>query len=201
MIVTVAGTLLWNLCSLPLLLALPGKLAKVNTPALLLILMFPLIGVALIIPAVHAFLRWRRYGRSILVMSTMPASIGGTLSATLEIPARIETTQGMEIILSCIREETQGSGKNRRTTENIIWQDRRQLRHEQISALGRQTRVSFVFDIPDATETSREATANTILWRLEVQAETSGVDYAAAFEVPVFNTGVGLMATTQKMGL
>ena len=41
---------------------------------------------------------------------------------------------------------------------------------------------------PDALPCDDHNSRDTVLWRLEVSAEVPGVDYASAFEVPVFRT-------------
>ncbi len=51
------------------------------------------------------------------------------------------------------------------------------------------TTVPVRFPIPpDALPCDDHDSRDTVLWRLEVSAEVPGVDYASAFEVPVFRT-------------
>ncbi len=49
--------------------------------------------------------------------------------------------------------------------------------------------VPVAFVIPsDAVSSDPRQSADRVLWRLDVSADVPGVDYAAAFEVPVFRT-------------
>ena len=76
---------------------------------------------------------------------------------------------------------TTGSGKNRSTSERILWTD------EQQAGTGVGDAVPVAFYIPnDCRETDSDNADNIVLWRLKVTAKEPGVDDAAQFEVPVF---------------
>jgi hypothetical protein len=97
-------------------------------------------------------------------------------------PSDLRPPEGFRVVLSCIRRETTGSGKNRSTTERLLWQDERRTR-------GGAGGLPVAFAIPsDATPSDPGTSATRVLWRLDVTGDVPGVDYAAAFEVPVFRT-------------
>jgi hypothetical protein len=108
--------------------------------------------------------------------------VGHALEGTVRTPAGLRPSDGFRVVLSCIRRTTSGSGRNRSTTESVLWQDERQVSG---SALG----VPVAFAIPaDAVPSDPSRDADRTLWRLAVSADVPGVDYAATFEVPVFHT-------------
>jgi len=179
--------LFWNLVSLPLLFLVPREIDKGNWAALLGLL-FPLIGIGLIIWAVRAWIRRRRYGVSTLELEALPVPLGGTLRARLNIPARL---QGRELAVQalCVHRYRTGSGKNRRTTERVLWEDRVMVPLHSGAGPG-QTAARIEMHLPgDRPQASDENPDDQIVWRLEVASEEPGVDYKAVFELPVFDVG------------
>ncbi len=159
--------------------------------AALIALLFPAVGVGLLVWAVRATIRRRRYGTSVLELGTLPAVVGHALEGTLRTPAGLRPPEGFRVVLSCIRRVTSGSGRNRSTSERILWQEERRA---TASGVG----VPVAFAIPtDATPSDPGRSDDRTLWRLEVSAEVPGVDYAAGFEVPVFRTAESALPRTE----
>lgn len=172
---------LWNLISLPSAVLGAREALERGHHAALLVLIFPVVGVGLLVWAVRATLRYRRFGVSVLELSTLPAAIGHVLEGQVRTPPGLRPAAGFRLVLSCVRRVTSG-GRNRSTSESIVWQDERR---SPAGGLG----VPVAFVIPaDAVASTPSASGTRILWRLEVGAELPGVDYAAVFEVPVFRT-------------
>jgi hypothetical protein len=177
-----AFTALWNLVSFPsAILAVRAAVQQGNRLALIALL-FPLVGVGLLVWAVRVTLRYRRYGVSRLELATLPAAVGHALEGTVRTPAGLRPSEGFRVVLSCIRRTTSGSGRSESTTESVLWQDERRMPG---TALG----VPVAFAIPADADPydTRHASVQT-LWRLTVSAEVPGVDYKPTFEVPVFRT-------------
>jgi hypothetical protein len=108
--------------------------------------------------------------------------VGHLLEGTLRTPAGLRPAEGFRVVLSCIRRVTTGSGKDRSTSESVLWQEERTL-------AGTGAGVPVAFAIPaDAAPCDAIRAGDGTLWRLDVSAEVPGVDYAARFEVPVFRT-------------
>jgi hypothetical protein len=172
----------WNLVSLPgAALGVRKGLEEGNRVALIALL-FPAVGLGLLAWAVRATLRYRRYGISRFELATRPAVVGHTLGGTVRTPSDLRPPEGFQVVLSCIRRETTGSGKNRSTTEHLLWQDERRT-------MGGPGGLPVAFAIPhDATPSDPGASNDRVLWRLQVTGDVPGVDYSAAFEVPVFHT-------------
>jgi hypothetical protein len=173
---------LWNL------VGLPGGILGVRTAMrdgnrlALIALVFPAIGLGLLAWAVRATLRYRRYGVSRFELSRNPGLVGHTLTGTVRTPSDLRPPGGFDIVLSCIRRETTGSGKNRSTTEHLLWQ-------EEQRSMGGPGGLAVVFAIPaDARPSDPGMSDDRVLWRLQVTGDVPGIDYAAKFEVPVFRT-------------
>ncbi|HEX3233413.1 MAG TPA: hypothetical protein VHR41_04415 [Gemmatimonadales bacterium] len=181
---------LWNLISLPgVVLAVRAAVWK-QKPAALLILLFPAIGIALLVWAIRATLRYRRFGVSRLELDTRPGVVGHSLAGTVRTTVPLRPVEGFEVVLRCIRRVTSGSSKNRSTTESVLWQEERRVAGEVArDASGMGTRIPVGFALPpDARACDDSVSDDQILWRLEVTAGVPGIDYASSFEVPVFRT-------------
>ncbi len=181
--------LFWNLISTPLFFFLPKEiLEKRNYPALFA-LVFPLIGVGLMIWAGRAFLRWRKFGDSVFEMSSMPGVIGGRLAGRVLTSVPLAPAEGFVLTLSSIHRVTSGSGDNRSTREEVLWQSEKVLGREAAAWDPGRSEIPVEFRIPyDLPPTEERSDDDEILWRLEVRAEVPGVDYGVQFEVPVFKT-------------
>src|ERR1700690_946739 len=98
--------------------------------AALIALIFPVIGLALLMFALNTTLAWRRFGQSIFEMAAVPGALGGTVEGQIQVNGRLQPEHGLHLRLSCVRRATTGSGKNRGPSEKILWQDEKWLRPE-----------------------------------------------------------------------
>jgi hypothetical protein len=180
----------WNLISAPILFLVPAEVAKKHNSPALIALLFPLIGLGLLAWAIHLTLRLRKFGDSIFEMASVPGAIGGALEGLIRPARPFFHAEGCQVRLSCIRRRTTGSGKNRNTTESVLWDD------TETSQPDMNGNLPVSFAIPaDAAETDSSDPSNLLLWRLEALAKVPGVDYAAQFEVPVFRVALTPEAT------
>ncbi len=184
----ISFAVLWNLISAPAAFMVPGEIADGNWAALLALL-FPAIGIGVIVWAVREVLRKRRYGDSVLRLDSLPVPLGGSLRATFEVPARLSDRE-LEIQLACVHRYRSGSGKNRRTQEDILWEDRQHAKARSGSQPG-STAARIEMALPhDQPVARRRPPDDTIVWRLTVEADEPGVDFKGEFELPVFETDV-----------
>jgi len=155
-----------------------------------LVYLFPLVGLGLLANAIYQTARWRKFGRTRFVPSTMPGAIGGYLGGVIEVPARVLPEADARLALKCIRRVTSGSGKSRSTTENVLWEhEERIARDKWVTGMG-GTQVPVLFFIPpECTGTDDSDSNNEVAWRLSADAAVSGVDFSVQFDVPVFATG------------
>jgi hypothetical protein len=181
---------LWNLISLPSAVLAVRQAMRTESYGALFVLIFPAVGVGLLIWAVRATVRYRRYGVSRFDLATVPAPIGGSLRGTVVASGGLEARDGLRVTLTCLRRVTSGSGKNRSTSERVLWQEeQRGSAHMSRTAAGMTTSIPIAFKLPSDAEPSDETDPRSkVIWRLGVVAEVPGVDYAATFEIPVFRT-------------
>lgn len=178
----------WNALSAPAVPEAARRLERGFEAEILALLLFPAIGVAMLVWAVRATLRWRRYGTAHFVPDAVPAPVGGRLSGTIVAADRLRP-ETVELTLSCVLQTVRGSGKSRSVQESILFREDRRLDRFDMSVGGGETRIPVAFDLPrDARPTDPEESASRVLWRLAARADTPGVDWATDFEVPVFRT-------------
>lgn len=181
--------LFWNLISLPVLFLVPAEITEKGNYLAALGLIFPLLGIGMIVWAIRSFLRWRRFGESVLEMPKVPGVVGGPLAGVIRANMARPPASSFSQTLSCLRLRRTGSGKNRSTQETVLWQERHGIKRSAISTTGGEVAIPVLFAIPyDARETDETDSDDRTVWRLEVTAEMPGIDYSASFEVPVFTT-------------
>jgi hypothetical protein len=181
---------LWNLISLPTGFLGAREAIQESKPAAFLALLFPLVGIGLVVWAVRATLRYRKYGVSRLELSTTPAVIGRTLTGMVRAPASLQPGDGFQVTLSCVRRVRTRSGKSSDTSETILWQDERRVMGQPTrTAAAMETHIPVAFRLPaDAQACDDTDSNNRVLWRLQLSANVPGIDYESRFEVPVFRT-------------
>lgn len=180
--------LFWNAISFP---AAWIVMHDSNVPkAAYLVFLFPLIGLGILAGAIYTTVRWRKYGRTRFIPSTWPGNIGGYLGGVIEVPVRVTPEAEARLQLKCVRRETRGTGKQRRTTENVLWAHEELIaRDKWVTGLG-GTQIPVLFYIPpESAGTDDSDRNNEIVWRLTAEAAVPGVDFSVQFVVPVFATG------------
>jgi hypothetical protein len=178
--------LFWNAVSAPVVfIGLPAELHKGNY-AILIALLFPIVGIGMILYALNATLAWRKFGQTIFEMAAIPAALGGTIEGQIEVKTRLQPQQGLHLRLSCVRRTTSGSGKNGSTTERILWQDEKWLRPDLPQTDLNATGVPIYFKLPADQPESTPGTGDGIHWKLEASAKLRGPNFHASFDVPVF---------------
>ena len=179
---------LWNLISAPVVFFVPGEIASGNRLALIAFI-FPAVGMLLLWWAIYAVLQWRKFGKSVFEMSSVPGVLGGYLEGHINTAVRTHPEDGFELTLSCIRRETSGSGDNRSTHEKVLWQDTTLVPREQLLSGPFGATIPVRFGIPyDAGPESDPEDDEAISWKLQAKAAVPGVDYSGEFEVPIFRT-------------
>jgi hypothetical protein len=179
-------TLFWNAVSAPVVfVGLPTELHKGNY-AILIALLFPIVGIGMILYALNATLAWRKFGQTIFEMAAIPAALGGTIEGQIEVKTRLRPQHGLHLRLSCLRRTTSGSGKNSSTTEKILWQDEKWLRPDLPQTDLAATGVPIYFKLPADQPESAPSAGDGIHWKLEASAKLRGPNFHASFDVPVF---------------
>lgn len=173
----------WNAISGPLTFFLPKKIQEKGEFMLYLFFIFPIIGMFLLVAAIRGSLRYRRFGTSTFKMLSVPGEVGGTLTGVIQTQAKVHAAAHFDVSLRCIHRVTTGSGRNRRTVEHVLWEDRKLVK-EMTQDDARRSGIPVLFQIPgDVSPTDSD---RNISWQLKASADIPGVDFETAFEVPVF---------------
>ena len=157
-----------------------------NYPALIA-LVFPLVGLGLLVWAVQRTLEWRRFGPAPVTLDPFPGSIGGHVGGTIDLELPFDSTAKFHVTLSNLHSYISGSGKNRSRKEEAKWQDEL-VAHAEPGSRG--TRLSFRFDVPEGLDESDAAQDGDsyFRWRLNLRAELPGTDIDRDYDIPVYAT-------------
>lgn len=174
----------WNAISWPLLPKMLSE-ARRETWGAAFALLFPAVGLALLVWALRETLRARRYGRLVFEPTTLPGVIGGSLKGVVHLSRNLVPEKGFDLQLDCV--ERTRSGRND-STERILWQEKGHVEAPRVLRGPRGSDVPVCFRIPWGEAPTSEDGRREILWRLSVSAEVPGVDLRSHFVVPVFVT-------------
>ena len=152
----------------------------------LVALVFPLVGIGLLVWALRRTFEWRRFGRAPVTLDPFPGSIGGHVGGTIDVNLPYDPNAKFQLTLTNIHSYESGSGKNRSRKESAKWQDTI-VAHAEPAAKG--TRLTFRFDVPDGQhESDVDRDDSYYLWRLNLSADIPGTDIDRDYEIPVFPT-------------
>jgi hypothetical protein len=172
----------WNAISSPLPFMLPAELAKGNQLAWVGLL-FPAVGLGLLIWAIRQTLNWRRFGTTVLQMDPFPGAIGGDVGGAVELRLAYNPKYRFRVTLTCSHAHTRRTGKSSETVRETRWQDE-QLAVVQPGLHG--TRLRFLFRPPGELPGSSEGGDSWNEWRVQISASLPGTDFERSWEVPVF---------------
>jgi hypothetical protein len=178
--------LLWNSITWPILYLMLGEMSRKPNAFALFFLLFPVVGVLLLVWAAVAVLRLRKYGRSVFEMESVPGVIGGQLAGVIRTSAKVRAEEGFRLALCCVEKTTSGDN----SSEKVLWQSEQLIARELLRHDPRRSAIPVLFQIPyDCRPTESEPSEyRQATWRLEVSAKTRGFDFSTSFEVPVFKT-------------
>ena len=181
--------LIWNLVSAPILLVAKDQVFDPNHKEGLFALIFPAVGVILIIVWLVQVARHRKFGDSWFKMASLPGVIGGKLAGVVHISKHVDPPAGFKLSLTCIKSVTTGSGKSQSTHKHVVHQEEMAIAHELLASDYLQTAIPILFGIPYNTpESGNQGPRVNVYWVLTVTASLPGADYNARFDVPVFKT-------------
>jgi hypothetical protein len=181
-----AFALFWCLVSAPIVIFVPRQLHA--HPAGVVGLLFPAVGIGLLVRAARRSLEVAKFGTPIFRMPAVPAALGGELRGTIETRFAAPPPAGVDVKLTCIRRTV--SGPPRRTVwEHILWRDECVVPVSEIAPSLAGAAIPVRFALPaDQPAANGENPDDAIVWRLDAAADVPGVAFEARFEVPVFRT-------------
>lgn len=178
----------WNLISAALPFLVYREVMEKENFIALIGLLFPLVGIGLLIWALRRTLEWRRFGAAPVTLDPFPGSIGGHVGGTIDLNLPFDSNARFQLTLNNLHSYVSGSGDDRGRKETAKWQDAL-VAHAGPGSRG--TRLTFRFDIPEglnASDTDRDD--SYYLWRLNLQATLPGTDLDRDYDIPVFPTAM-----------
>src|SRR5882724_3860581 len=178
-----------NMILLPVVGGLAPKMLRSGDPRAFLLLGFGLIGLILLVSAVRATIRHRRFGNTYFEFNTLPFSPGGRVGGRIHLKLETQAEHGIDLRLSCVRRIVGGSGDGRATREAVLWQAEQNVPSGAVGPgpLGHMIPVDFAFPA-ESYVTNHDNPNDQVLWLLHAQADVPGVDYSDDFELPVFRS-------------
>jgi hypothetical protein len=173
---------IWNSISFPLSIIF---LSKEETPIFVkcLVVLFPAVGICLIIALLIMILRRMKFGESYFIMDSVPGVLGGKLSGEVCIERGIPENSRFTVRLRC---EQSSSSDDRSSV--VLWEDECLVDSRVLNRAGR-SRIPVVFALPYDLPQSEVSEINAkIIWKLKVSSGMLAINYSAEFEVPVFRT-------------
>jgi hypothetical protein len=178
----------WNMIAWTSIAVIP--LAQYQRkPVTLLVVLFPIVGIGLLIWAVRVTLARLEFGKTFLELGTLPAPLGREFRGTIHTRFLPPIRGDLRVKLSCVNRYTTGSGDNRSTTEKILWREEQTISASSVFPGPQGTMIPVSFRVPlDQRPTDSSNPNSQIVWVIEAAADVPGVDYKDVFEVPVFRT-------------
>lgn len=151
--------------------------------------LFPLVGLLMLCSAAYKTYAYRKFGNAHCELVTNPGVVGGWFKAAVRARVPISPGDKATARLSCVHEYTTGSGKNKSTKRDVLWQDEREIGHDGIG-VDREGLSAFpaIFAIPRSCRPVEGDSGDRIVWKLALECAVPGVDFDQSWEVPVFVT-------------
>jgi len=168
-------------------LAVPDALHKHQYGGLM-VLLFPAVGIGFLIAFINVWRSQRRFGKCFFELAQTPIPLGGTLDGMIQTGKPLKLEHELNLKISCVRQVTTGSGKNRSTNEYILWQEEK-IYSSQANLPEPEpghTGIPVHFKLPDNQPESIAGSGDGIHWRLEVKSKMRGPGFHAIFDLPVF---------------
>jgi len=180
---------IWNLVSWPIAISAAPVAVQQKSPGAYFVLLFPVIGVFLLIYAIRRTIAFVEFGKTYFEMASVPGVVGRELKGCIQARFPHSPDHGVTLRLSSVHRYTTGSANTQTTHENILWRTEAEVNSGQLSPGPAGTTIPVAFHIPVGAQPTEKLNAqDEFLWLLEATANVPGVDYHDVFEVPVFRT-------------
>jgi hypothetical protein len=174
----------WCAGTFPIVLIVPRWALRSAGYYALPSLIFPLVGVVMLMWAMRMRRRVREYGESRFTMASVPGQLGGSLTGSIHVDKPLPAGEKVALELECINRTTRGHWHGLTTWDWILW------RADQTSISDSTGSIPVAFMIPaDCMPTDDSNPTSRIVWRLSAKAPGANFEYRAEFEVPVFRMG------------
>lgn len=182
--------LVWNAVSWGVVLSAWDQVFDPAAKKGLAALIFPAVGLLLIVAWIYQIARHLKFGSSFFQMASVPGVIGGRLEGVVYVSKHIEPRDGFKVTFTCSKRVTSGSGENSSTHTHVMHQEEMVIARELLETDYSQSVIPVLFAVPfsPSLQSGSPEPKTTISWILTVTADLPGTDYNARFEVPVFLT-------------
>ena len=182
--------IIWNAISFPIAFFAGPQVASDNKWVVLIVLLFPFVGVIMLISAIYQTMRSMKFGTSVCHLERVPIVPGRLFRGDVQLQSDATPANGYRLHIMSINAVTTRTGKNRSTSERLVWDAETVVESSAAMRSPMGTRVPFQFATPpDAHPSDDRDDYDRYPWRLAATAELPGVDYSAQFELPVFLSG------------
>lgn len=178
---------LFFLISSPTLFVIPGEVRQGNY-GVFAALIIPLIGIALMRFSWKMRQKFLFFGLTPLTPCPSIGQVGGQIGGRINIEKPWEKRK-INVTLSCIHSYSTGSGDDRRSHSDILWQE-----HDKPidRANGNTSTIEFAFDTPaDCSTNGTHNGRGDIIWQVAVKGIISGKEFNRSWTLPV-EKGTGL---------
>lgn len=186
--------------AMPAVLAIRGEMRKGN-PAILLALLFPLVGGGMLVVAARDAWRRRKYGVARFVPAAFPIPLGGELAGMIVVDRRVTPAGAGRISLDCWC-TTRSHGRRSRTSEQVVAHTEREVAASDWTTSNAESRLFVQLPVRGGAATTMGdlSLEHPIYeWRLRIDAPTPGADFVAEFVLPVFPVAVVAARTAAAM--
>jgi hypothetical protein len=202
-----ALALLWNLFAWPAAFFMISAEQTSGEELVWLVALFPLIGLGMLARVGVEVRRMQKFGRAVLRLDPMPPRLGRPFVGTLRAGVTRENRprDGYRVKVSCYRQVVRytrsSDGKRSKKLERrLLWRDETRVGDDP-AVDGTAVEIPVRFTLPgDAPASTPFKTEERIIWEVAAAADTPGVDFAAAVEVPVFPAEGGVAGSSTPAG-
>lgn len=199
--VSIIFAIIWNLMTLPVLFTIGDVYKEKGLMILLIVLLFPAVGLGLAYWAFSSWKRWKKYGRAPLILSPFPGNIDGVVGGKIQFKQALTDHHQYIVTLNLVRSVTTGSGKHRRTEEKLIWQKEGIATLKQVLINDIRSELAFLFKTPaelPESDIDADGLYGRHIWRVNIVNKEIELD--RSFEIPVFNSNNIRTAKTKQAG-
>lgn len=126
-----------------------------------------------------------KFGRTFFKLDSIPGIVGGVLSGVIQFENPHQEPTTYLIKLQCLKMMPSTADSSKFESE-VVWENRQAVSISKES-VGQSRDIPVRFHIPgNALETGDPCSRRNIIWQLEAHAKLHGLDFNAAFEVPIY---------------
>jgi hypothetical protein len=179
--------------TLPIAVGAWSQMLETGDPKLLIPCGFGVLGLIMLLGAIRATVRLKRFGKTYFEMNSLPFSPGSRVAGSIHVQLHPDAAHGVDLKLTCFRRLVTGSGNSRSNQQVPLWEDSKNVSASSLARGPLDTIVPVEFHLPtDAFQTDHNNSSDQVFWLLKAKADVPGVDYSDEFELPVFRNASSL---------